>query len=93
MASIFGTLAMIASLTITFIGLPCQIYKNWRDKDCHLALELIVAAIFSYSLWSMYGWAKPDWFLAGADTPGAILALIVLLQFFLYRKKKRSQTS
>ncbi len=85
--SIIGTFAVIASLTIIVIGLPAQIYKNYKRKSCDgIAPSLIYSACCTYTLWGLYGWTKPDWFLVIAQTPGSILALILLLQLFRYRK-------
>lgn len=86
--SIIGILATIASLTIVLLGLPAQIVKNYRRKSCDgLAPSLVYSACFSYTLWSLYGWTKPDWFLAIAQTPGCVLALVLLFQLLIYGKK------
>lgn len=87
--SVIGILATIASLTISLLGFPAQIVKNYRRKSCDgLAPLLIYSACCSYTLWGIYSWTKPDWFLAVAQTPGCVLAFIVLFQLFHYRKKR-----
>jgi uncharacterized protein with PQ loop repeat len=87
--NIIGLAATIVSLTIVFVGLPQQIYKNWKNKNCKgLATSLIFAAFGTYTLWSLYGWMKPELFLAISQTPGSIFALILVIQFFLYKKKR-----
>ena len=87
--SVVGTLAVIASLTIVIIGLPAQIYKNYKRKNCDgIAPSLIYSVCCTYTLWGLYGWTKPDWFLVIAQTPGSILAFILLFQLFLYRKNR-----
>ena len=86
--SIIGILAAIASLTIIVLGIPAQIIKNYRRKSCDgLDPLLIYSACVAYTLWSLYGWTKPDWFLVVSQTPGCVLAFIILFQFFYYRKK------
>jgi len=86
---ILGTLAMLASLLIIFLGFPAQIIKNYRRKSCDgLAPLLVYSACCGYTLWSAYGWVKPDWFLAISQTPGCILAFILLFQLFYYKNKK-----
>lgn len=86
---IIGILATIASLAIVLLGLPAQIVKNYKRKSCEgIAPSLIYAACFTYTLWSLYGWTKPDWFLAVAQTPGCVLAFIILFQIFYYRKRR-----
>lgn len=89
--STIGILAVAASLTITLLGLPAQIIKNYRRKSCDgLAPSLIYSACCTYALWSIYGWTKPDWFLVVAQTPGCVLAFILLFQLLYYRKKEGS---
>lgn len=84
--AIFGILAMIASLVITTIGLPAQIIKNYRTKStAALSLLLLTPVFCAYLLWSLYGWTKPDLFLAVAQTPGCILSVILLGQYVRYR--------
>jgi uncharacterized protein with PQ loop repeat len=85
---IFGTLAVVASLAIMLGGFPAQIIKNYRRKSCEgLAPLLIYSSVCSTTLWSLYGWTKPDLFIALAQTPGSIMAFILLFQLLWYRKK------
>ncbi len=86
---LLGTIATIASLVIVVVGLPHQIYKNYTRKTCEgLAPSLIYASCCTYTLWALYGWTKPDYFLATSQTPGAILAYVLLFQLLYYRTKK-----
>jgi len=86
--SVIGILAAIASLTIVLLGLPAQIIKNYRRKSCDgLEPSLIYSICVAYTLWSLYGWTKPDWFLAVSQTPGCVLAFILFFQLLYYRKK------
>lgn len=85
---VVGLSAMIASLAIVFAGLPSQIYKNWKFKSTKgLSTGLIVAAVFTYTLWAIYGWMKPDYFLAIAQTPGSVMAIIIVIQIIYYRRR------
>jgi len=85
---VIGAIAVIASLMIIVLGLPAQIIKNYRRQSCDgIAPSLIYSACCTYALWSLYGWTKPDWFLVVAQTPGCVLALVLLFQLFYYRKK------
>lgn len=89
--STFGILAAVASLTIVMVGLPAQIIKNYWRKNCDgIAPSLIYSACCTYTLWSVYGWTRPDWFLIVSQTPGCIFAFILLFQLFHYRKKRRN---
>lgn len=85
---LIGTLATIASLIVTGLGFPAQIIKNYRRRDCvGLAPSLVYSAVCSYTLWTLYGWTKPDWFLVVAQTPGCIFGFVLLFQLFYYREK------
>jgi len=87
--SILGTLAVIASLTIVVIGLPQQIYKNYRQKSCEgLASSLVYSAFCTYTLWGLYGWTTPDYFLAISQTPGSVITLILVFQLFYYGRNR-----
>ncbi len=86
---LLGLIAASVSLTLVAIGLPAQIVKNYRRKSCEgLSPILFVLAFCTYLLWSLYGWTKPDWFLASAQTPGLILAIIILGQLIYYGRKR-----
>ncbi|OQB06403.1 MAG: MtN3/saliva family protein [bacterium ADurb.Bin212] len=83
---VIGILATVASLMIVLLGLPAQIINNYRRKSCEgLAPQLVYAAVCTYTLWAIYGWTKPDLFLATAQTPGCILSLVLLYQLVKYR--------
>ena len=85
---ILGTLATVASLTIIMIGLPAQIVRNYRRKHCDISPSLVFSAVCSYTLWSLYGWTKPDWYLATALTPGSLLAIVLLVQLIYYGQEE-----
>ncbi|MBI2039069.1 MAG: hypothetical protein HYT22_02215 [Candidatus Niyogibacteria bacterium] len=83
----FGILAMIMSLILTTIGLPHQIYKIYKKKSCEGVSFVLSLTVFSaYTSWGLYGWTKPDIFLMISQTPGSALSLLLLTQFFYYRK-------
>jgi uncharacterized protein with PQ loop repeat len=85
---IFGVLAMIASLTITAVGFPMQIVANYRRKSVEgISTTLVVSAMTTYTLWALYGWTKPDWFLVISQTPGCMIAGALLLQIRYYSRK------
>ncbi len=86
---IIGILAMCSSLTITFIGLPRQIISNYRIKRCNGIVPTLIYTLFiNYFLWCLYGWTRPDYFLALSQTPGCILGFVIMFQHFYYKKRK-----
>ena len=89
---LIGSAATLASLAFAFLGLPHQIYRNWKQGDCEgVAPTLIYAGVCTYTLWALYGWTKPDYFIAWAQTPGAIFAWILVYQMTKYKKKAENE--
>lgn len=88
--AVFGAAAMIVSLTIVLVGLPAQILRNARRKSADgISPLLILCTVLTYSLWSLYAWTKPDWYLAAAQTPGAVISAILVGQYAWYTRKRR----
>lgn len=81
----FGAAGVVGSWLIVFVGLPLQIYKNYENKSCAgMSLPLFFIVLYNYICWTIYAWAKPDYMLAAAQTPGILMAAILLAQCFLY---------
>ncbi len=90
MVQLFGIVAAVLSLVCVLLGLPAQIMKNFQKKSCEgLSFLLPFTAFLSYSSWTLYGAAKPDFFLLFSQIPGAILMLIILVQFAIYKRGER----
>ena len=89
---IFGLLAMCASLTLTILGFPAQIWKNYRKKNCDgVSPVMVICAMIAYTFFGLYGWTKPnqpDWFLAISQTIGFLATLTLLIQIIYYKHKK-----
>ncbi|MFA6095511.1 MAG: PQ-loop repeat-containing protein [Candidatus Paceibacterota bacterium] len=85
---LFGFLASLMSLVIACIGFPAQIVKNYRRKSCEgLSLLLVWPAFAGYTLWTIYGLLKSDWFLFVPQGLGIIFSGILVIQVFAYRKE------
>lgn len=92
--TVVGILAVIASLAVTTLGFPAQIYKNYKRKTCEgLSFLLICSHCASFSLWSVYGFMKPDWFIVAARSIGCVLIFVILLQFVYYWVKNRNHSN
>ena len=88
MATLFGAIAMSLSLILVFVGLTAQIYKNYRRKSCEgLSLTLMITVLGANIAWTLYGLSKADWFLVGAQLPGGVFALVIVIQYVLYKKR------
>lgn len=91
MISVLGIIGAIISSLIVVLGLTQQIYLNFKRKSCEgLAPILFFLVSVSYITWSLYSLLKPDYFLAIPQTLGAVISLILLFQWFRYRKNKPS---
>jgi len=85
---ILGYNATIAGLLGVVVGLITQIVKNYRRKSCEgLSLVWILLAGYSYASWLLYGVSRHDIFLVVPQSLGTLCMLIILVQFWLYRKK------
>ncbi len=84
---ILGLIASILTILLVFIGLVSQVIINFKRKSCRgLSLIYFIIIFFAYSAWSMYGVSISDWYLIIPQIAGAIISLILLFQFYLYRK-------
>ena len=85
---ILGYNASLAGLLGVVIGLVTQVIKNWRRKSCEgLSLWWITLAGYSYFSWLMYGFFRQDIFLTIPQSLGTLCMIIILGQFWIYRKK------
>jgi uncharacterized protein with PQ loop repeat len=86
MEKIFGTLASLSSLGIALIGLPKQIWHNYRWKSTKgLEPHLVYSVLAAYLFWWLYGISKADWFLILSQFPGFALSFILAFQIWRYK--------
>ncbi|OGS36971.1 MAG: hypothetical protein A2293_01995 [Elusimicrobia bacterium RIFOXYB2_FULL_49_7] len=89
--TVLGTLAMTVSIIYLCFGLPLQIIKNFKRKSTE-GFSFIFALFFSFSigLWVLYAWTKTprEYYILISNLPGFILSLVLLFQFWLYRKRR-----
>ncbi len=88
LVQILGYNASLAGLLGVAIGLVTQVIKNWKRKSCEgLSLWWIALAGYSYFSWLLYGTVKHDPFLFVPQLLGTTCMIIILVQFWIYRKK------
>lgn len=87
MERIFGSLTMVLALLMIGIGFPLQIIKHYKEKRCGISFLLVVLPIGVYALRLAYGLTIRSWYIAIPDLMGTVLSFVMLVQFFLYRKK------
>ena len=91
-AQILGTLAAIISFAIIVVGLPMQIYKNWKRKNTDgISNYIIYPTAFSYTIWWLYGWFKPDWYIVFAYALGVVFSwgLVIQTIYYYFKNKKK----
>lgn len=87
---LLGMTALIITTIYTVFGLPAQIISNFKKKTTQgLSLFLMIMLTLTFSIWSLYSYEKrpADWYVFLSNSPGVIFGLVILFQFWLYRKK------
>ena len=88
---IISSIAAGSSLTISLFSLPRQIWANYKNDECRVDKALVYAATLTYPLWAIYGWIKPDLFLKICQTPGSILAWVLVYQARCYPRRAKKE--
>lgn len=83
---LFGTFATLSSLGLFCLGMPKQIYDNYKTKRCHGSKVLQISLVVVYLFWTLYGFSIPDKFMIMSNTPGLAVGLVLCFQFIWYRK-------
>jgi hypothetical protein len=87
MENLLGTITMILAITMVVIALPSQIKKNYGEKRCGLAFLMVLLPLGVYASRTCYAVLIKSWYIAIPDSLGVIFSLILLIQFFLYRRQ------
>ncbi|MEK7191903.1 MAG: SemiSWEET family transporter [Patescibacteria group bacterium] len=88
MKSVISIAAIIITFLIIVFGIGEQILKNYRRKSTEgLSFLLFLLSFFGWSSWAVYGLVIRDPLMFVAQSAGALTTVIVLIQFFVYRKK------
>jgi len=85
-----GWTALFITVVYTCVGLPSQIRRNYLTKSTTgLSLFMVAMLACTFSVWFAYGLtvSPRNWFIIGANVPGAVFALVMLAQFCIYRKR------
>lgn len=89
-ADTLGFVALIITTIYTFLGLPSQILRNYKKKSTEgLSLFLIVMLSLTFCVWSLYSYFKVprDYYILFSNSPGFFFSVVVLLQFWIYKKR------
>jgi uncharacterized protein with PQ loop repeat len=90
-AELIGWLAFSITVVYTCVGLPTQIRRNYLTRSTSgLSLFMVVVLTLTFLVWLAYGLALTprNWFIIGSNLPGAAFVMVILAQFWLYRRKR-----
>ncbi len=88
-ASIIGLLTITIGILVKVIGFPDQFRKNYKRKSTEgLSSIFIILAFVSYLLWTIHGTLQNDIVLIIGQGVGIITTVAIMIQIFLYRKRK-----
>jgi len=86
MADVFGILTLVFSITLVAIALPGQIRKNIREKKSGMTFWMIAIPLGMFSMRASYALTIKSWYLVIPDFIGSALWVVILAQYFVYRK-------
>ena len=70
----------VTAAALTSLSYVPQVKKAWpRNSTDDISLKMLLALTTGLILWIVYGAAKSDWLLAGANAVGASLTGTVLI--------------
>ena len=79
---------IVSSLVLFVIGLPVQIYKNFKRKSVEgISLPLFLLYFSAYVIWLWYGIRISEWPIIIPNIPAIIASGLLLTQFITYRPK------
>lgn len=86
MTAVLSILVVVFSLA-SKVSLADQIRMNTRRRSVEgLSMFFFATAILSYTAYVAYGAATRNWAIVAAQGPGAVLTLIVGVQWMLWRR-------
>lgn len=89
-----GTIEIIATVaTLIFIlyGITSQIKKNFQLKSVKgLSAPFFLMSFVVWCSWSLFGFMAAAIFMGIIQTFGALMTVVILLQFLIYSQEKRS---
>lgn len=85
----WGIGLIISSLVLFLIGLPVQIYQNYKRKSIEgISLPLFLLYFAAYVIWLSYGLRIAEPAIIIPNAPAVFAAALLLLQFLIYKNKK-----
>lgn len=73
---------------IVFLAYPSQVYQMWKDESAAgVSLIMFVVGFFASVVWIFYSLEIKNNLLVVCNALGAVLAVIIIIQIFYYRRK------
>jgi uncharacterized protein with PQ loop repeat len=89
-----AVLTMVFGILVKVIGIPDQIRQNFKRKStAGVSLPNQAVGFLAYFFWTFHGILRHDATLIYAQGLGVVTTGIVLLQFFLYRKRRNDASA
>lgn len=85
MQQTLGTITMVLAIAMVVWALPKQILKNKRERNCGLALPMIILPLGVYVSRAIYAFSIGAWFILVPDTLGVLFSIILVYQYRSYR--------
>lgn len=88
MKPLAGTIGTITGACIVW-GFITQIIGNYQNKRSGLDAPVLFPALVNYIIWASYGFLKPDLFLQIVHTANFFSAIVLVYQYFHYRRTSK----
>lgn len=89
MKDFFGSLTLVLAMAMTLFAIPSQVLKNFKDKRCELSFLMIFLPLSVYASRICYSITIRSWYILIPDSLGLVSVVVLMWQFFAYRKKQQ----
>ena len=83
-AEVYGYIAMASGLGLFSVGVPKQIYDNYKAKRCFGSKVMQVSLGLVYFCWMMYGFALSNNVVIWSNLPGFVVSLVLWSQYLFF---------
>ena len=88
LVNILGWSALSITIIYASFGIFTQVIQNFKRKSTSgLSLVMIILSFITFFIWFLYGVMKPDFYISIPNLIGSIITAMILVQFWIYRKK------
>lgn len=85
---IFGSLTLVFGIVLVLIGLPAQIRKNYKEKNCGNSAVLFSLVLIVYLFRAVYAITIGSFYIFIPDILGIVFSSCIVFQSFYYRNKR-----